>query len=467
MVKKNSFKESVRFTSSTISTYLIFKFISVNFLFVEKDYLENIKKLGNDFERFFNLQLQNNTIETLFYLIFAIFLNLLIFSSYWFNNPKFYDESIQTTYLKLFRYTATFTFIFFYAFRTFNSSRLFLIGFIFFLPSIFLFFRSGGVFSKIINSKITENFIYLSEDLSGESITMLKSIFLNKNKVYERQVQSNEDIYSILLKLQKNISFDFVVLNVNKFAKQTDDFILNLFNLKKPIYIYANTDQAFKSIFPLKTIVENDKTVYFINSNAQQGIELILKRISDLIISIVMIVVVSPILIFLYILIYLNDWNSPIVKIERIGKNGIPFSMYKFRTMKPNSHLLRENLLESNQRKGPLFKIENDPRIIKKFNWIRNYSFDELPQLFNVLKGDMSLVGPRPLFSDDLKLFKQEETIRLCVMPGITGLLQINDRETDDFGKWFYWDKKYIDNWSLLLDLKILIKTLPRLKKSM
>ena len=156
-----------------------------------------------------------------------------------------------------------------------------------------------------------------------------------------------------------------------------------------------------------------------------------------------------------------------IVKIERIGKNGIPFSMYKFRTMKPNSHLLRENLLESNQRKGPLFKIENDPRIIKKFNWIRNYSFDELPQLFNVLKGDMSLVGPRPLFSDDLKLFKQEETIRLCVMPGITGLLQINDRETDDFGKWFYWDKKYIDNWSLLLDLTILIKTLPRLKKSM
>ena len=171
------FKESVVLINSTISTYLIFKFISVNFLFVEKDYLENTKKLGNDFERFLNLQLQNNTIEMVFYLLFSIFFNLLIFSSYWFNNPKFYEESIQTIYLKLFRYTTTFTFIFFYAFRIFNSSRLFLIGFIFFLPSIFLFFRSGGVFSKIINSKITENFIYLSEDLSGESITMLKSIF--------------------------------------------------------------------------------------------------------------------------------------------------------------------------------------------------------------------------------------------------------------------------------------------------
>ena len=88
MVKKNSFKESVRFTSSTISTYLIFKFISVNFLFVEKDYLENTKKLVNDFERFLTLQFQNNTIEMVFYLLFAIFLNLLIFQ-HWFNNPKF------------------------------------------------------------------------------------------------------------------------------------------------------------------------------------------------------------------------------------------------------------------------------------------------------------------------------------------------------------------------------------------
>ena len=91
--------------------------------------------------------------------------------------------------------------------------------------------------------------------------------------------------------------------------------------------------------------------------------------------------------------------------------------------------------------------------------WVRKYSLDEIPQLLNVIKGEMSLVGPRPLFSDDLKKFTEEQTIRLCVLPGITGLLQINDRETEDFNDWFYWDKYYIDNWSIKLDIEILIKT--------
>ena len=157
--------------------------------------------------------------------------------------------------------------------------------------------------------------------------------------------------------------------------------------------------------------------------------------------------------------VYFQDFHNPLVSIKRNGIYGKEFKMLKVRTMKPNSHSNREEMMDLNERKGPFFKIHNDPRLIKNLLWVRKYSLDEIPQLLNVIKGEMSLVGPRPLFSDDLKKFTEEQTIRLCVLPGITGLLQINDRETEDFNDWFYWDKYYIDNWSIKLDIEILIKT--------
>ena len=133
--------------------------------------------------------------------------------------------------------------------------------------------------------------------------------------------------------------------------------------------------------------------------------------------------------------------------------------MYKFRTMKKDSHKLREELSELNKNSGPLFKIENDPRIIDGALFLRKYSLDELPQLLNVLKGQMSLVGPRPLFYEDTEHFDKNYMRRLNVLPGITGLLQINERNTSDFDVWYQYDIEYIQNWSLYLDLKILIKT--------
>ena len=133
--------------------------------------------------------------------------------------------------------------------------------------------------------------------------------------------------------------------------------------------------------------------------------------------------------------------------------------MYKFRTMKKDSHTLREDLKELNKGKGPLFKIENDPRVINGANFIRDFSLDEIPQLINVLKGDMSIVGPRPLFDDDTKMFDTNYMRRLNVMPGITGLLQINERNAVDFKTWYKYDIEYIENWSLFLDLEIILKT--------
>tara|TARA_B100000927_G_C16167069_1_gene349789 strand:+ start:125 stop:544 length:420 start_codon:yes stop_codon:yes gene_type:complete len=127
--------------------------------------------------------------------------------------------------------------------------------------------------------------------------------------------------------------------------------------------------------------------------------------------------------------------------------------------MKNDSHKERADLESLNKGSGPLFKISDDPRLLTGAKLLRRFSIDELPQLLNILKGDMSLVGPRPLFEEDTQQFDQKYMRRLNVLPGLTGLLQINERNTDKFSIWYKYDMEYIDNWSLLLDLKIILKT--------
>ena len=153
------------------------------------------------------------------------------------------------------------------------------------------------------------------------------------------------------------------------------------------------------------------------------------------------------------------DSGPALISQTRVGLHGKKFKMYKFRTMYINAHSLRKDLESENKKTGPLFKIEQDPRIIKKLQFLRDFSLDELPQILNVLKGEMSLVGPRPLFEDDTNSFDQNYMRRLNVMPGMTGLLQINERDTDDFDIWYKYDIEYIENWTLYLDIKILAKT--------
>ena len=124
-----------------------------------------------------------------------------------------------------------------------------------------------------------------------------------------------------------------------------------------------------------------------------------------------------------------------------------------------DSHKKRDELNTLNKKSGPLFKIEDDPRLISGIKFIRNLSIDEIPQFVNVLKGEMSVVGPRPLFPEDSQHYDTNYIRRLNVLPGITGLLQINERNTDDFDIWYKYDIEYIDNWSLYLDIKIILKT--------
>ena len=148
---------------------------------------------------------------------------------------------------------------------------------------------------------------------------------------------------------------------------------------------------------------------------------------------------------------------------QRAGLNGRPFTIYKFRTMVSNAEQLKHELAAMNEMRGPVFKVSADPRVTPVGRVLRKYSVDELPQLYNVLRGEMSLVGPRPLPVDEVKQFSDlAHRRRLSVKPGLTCLWQIGGRnDVSDFRDWVRLDLEYIDHWSLWLDLKILWRTVP------
>lgn len=160
------------------------------------------------------------------------------------------------------------------------------------------------------------------------------------------------------------------------------------------------------------------------------------------------------------IIIYLQDKYNPFYKSQRVGKGGQLFDMYKFRSMTMDAEKEKQKLLAKNERKdGPLFKMENDPRITSFGKWIRKFDIDELPQLYNVLIGNMSLIGPRPHLREEVKLYKEYQKRVLTLKPGITGMAQSHGRHENTFDDEVRLDTFYIENWNLLLDMKILLKT--------
>lgn len=188
---------------------------------------------------------------------------------------------------------------------------------------------------------------------------------------------------------------------------------------------------------------------------------LLVKRSLDIIGSALGLILISPILAFTALAIRLDSSGPIFYCADRIGKKGKKFTCFKFRTMIPNANDMKDELRSLNERQGPFFKIARDPRITRVGAFLRKYSLDELPQLWNVLKGEMSLVGPRPHPVDDFKHYTLEHLRRLDVTPGITCLWQIDARNDPSFDKALSFDLQYIERWSLWLDIKILLRTLP------
>lgn len=185
----------------------------------------------------------------------------------------------------------------------------------------------------------------------------------------------------------------------------------------------------------------------------------LLKRAMDMVGATMALTFCAPLMIAIAILIKRDSPGPVFYKAARIGRKGRRFSCYKFRTMVANADRMRDELKHMNERDGVLFKITNDPRITKLGAKLRKYSLDELPQFFNVLKGDMSLVGPRPPLASEVEKYDPEHLRRLDVLPGITGLWQVEARQDPSFDNYISLDTAYVENWNLMLDLRILART--------
>jgi exopolysaccharide biosynthesis polyprenyl glycosylphosphotransferase len=187
---------------------------------------------------------------------------------------------------------------------------------------------------------------------------------------------------------------------------------------------------------------------------------LVLKRGMDIVFSGLALIGLSPLLLLIALAIKLDSPGPVLYFSERIGKKGRVFRCTKFRTMVRDAEDRRADVMHMNERDGVLFKISNDPRITKLGHFLRKYSLDELPQFFNVLRGDMSVVGPRPPLASEVKEYKLSHLRRLDVMPGVTGLWQVQGRTDPSFDSYISLDVTYIENWSLWLDLKIIVRTI-------
>jgi lipopolysaccharide/colanic/teichoic acid biosynthesis glycosyltransferase len=190
-------------------------------------------------------------------------------------------------------------------------------------------------------------------------------------------------------------------------------------------------------------------------------LRLALKRTVDAVASASLLLLLSPILLLLAIAVKLSSPGPILYRWKVVGQFGRPFVGYKFRSMVANADVLRAQLAPLNEMRGPVFKMSIDPRVTRLGSWMRRYSLDELPQLYSVLKGDMSLVGPRPPLLTEYAQFSDFHKQKLLVKPGITCLWQVSGRnQVSDFDEWVRLDMEYIRNWSLYLDLKILLQTL-------
>lgn len=189
------------------------------------------------------------------------------------------------------------------------------------------------------------------------------------------------------------------------------------------------------------------------------GLELALKRFLDVTVSLALLILFSPLFLIVAIMIKLDSPGPIFFLQERVGLSQRRFRMIKFRSMVADAEALRKGLEPLNEADGPVFKIRNDPRVTRAGRFLRKFSIDELPQLVNVLKGEMSLVGPRPLPKDEIEKQSWDQRRRLSVKPGMTGLWQVSGRSELKFQEWVDLDLSYIDNWSISQDFLILLKT--------
>ncbi len=193
----------------------------------------------------------------------------------------------------------------------------------------------------------------------------------------------------------------------------------------------------------------------------RRRVAMAVKRLLDMTLGLAALILLSPVFALIALLIVVNSPGPVIFRQRRVGRGGRAFAMYKFRSMQHDAEQHLHRLLPLNEADGPVFKLRQDPRVTRMGRFLRSWSLDELPQFFNVLRGEMSLVGPRPPLPQEVAQYGPRELRRLQVKPGMTCLWQILGRSDVSFDEWITLDLEYISNWSIWLDLSILLHTIP------
>lgn len=367
--------------------------------------------------------------------------------------------------------------IFYFVFKLYLISRLFLIEFSIF-GFIFLFLARSLEYRVFRNYRAKGynyiNVVLIADDSSIPFIESLISnkewgyriiaIFTGSDKLKEKYEKAiillPEEYLAVLNDLMEVDIIDEVLYFKTKVIPSEVRNTVRSCEELGVVFSLNYTDQNNKLTNAIKTIIGNQKFLTFINI-PHNSFALAIKKIMDLSVSFIMIVCLSPILLIIALLIKMTSPGPIVFRQARVGLRGRQFSLFKFRTMIVNAEKLKKELETENEMDGPVFKIKDDPRVTKIGKFLRTTGLDELPQLFNVLKGEMSLIGPRPPLPTETLQYKRWQLRRLSVKPGLSCFWQIKpDRNNIKFEKWMELDLAYIDNWSLRLDFIILLKTI-------
>jgi lipopolysaccharide/colanic/teichoic acid biosynthesis glycosyltransferase len=463
---KNIVKYFIRFVFLQTVVFITMVWYFDKYVFINQEHkFEVYLSLVEDRDRFYDfIPLSWVTIDALFFILIFIFLVLLYTTKFYtyVNELDFsYDRKFIDDYFMLYLLWNSFVFSSLYVFRITGLSRANLVLFSFLIPMLLLLFRNSEILSTLLGRSVSnENYISFNLDEFSNFKNLRILAFRNEKLSLKKDEKVlPQKIIEEVDKLNKSTDISLVVIRLRKLKKLDLELEEYLINLNKKVLLISDNKLAFNTNFIFRLLEVSSQKIYYFNNDIQYGAQYILKRIFDIIVSILLLILFLPLLIFSAILIFKRDSSPVLIKQNRIGLHGKKFQMYKFRTMYKNAHEDRDQLKSESKRNSPLFKLSLDPRIITGLGFLRKYSVDELPQLLNVIKGDMSLVGPRPLFEEDTELFDKNYMRRLNVLPGMTGLLQINDRNTDDFEVWYKYDLEYIENWNLRLDVEILLRT--------
>ncbi|MEF2174860.1 MAG: sugar transferase, partial [Candidatus Absconditabacteria bacterium] len=318
-------------------------------------------------------------------------------------------------------------------------------------------------------------------------ITLIDLIINSINSYFERKnpyrllfIYSNESFYS---KIYSNFKF-YKIYNISSIKlEEVKQDLNNIIENNDIIVTLGNIDKIqLQEITDVTRIIGKDyyhiSSSYFLDDLVYRAERLgpimaiqfkpspldgwyrVFKRIFDILFSILFIILFSWVYVLVGLYIYIKDGLPIIYTSKRVGRSGMEFRMYKFRTMVKDAESMKADLIPQSERKGPLFKLKEDPRILSWGKFLRKASLDELPQMFNILKGEMSLVGPRPHLQEEVSKYKGWQKRLLSIKPGLTGYAQVFGRDKLDFDEEAKLDLYYIQNWSIFLDLYVIITTL-------